>query len=106
VDKTCFQPATLRQGRAFGAAVTLGADLLVFGGHEEGRTVLASVECLYFSARGLFEHQCREIRSQQLIADAPNALWPDILARLGQKGWTSHVHYFLCEKNDALIPRP
>jgi len=101
-----FKLATLQHGIGDGAAVMLGADLVVFGESRANISdnPLASVECL-FSPRGLFKNQCSEIRSQQLIADAPNALWPLILARLGWKGWTSHLHHFLCEKNDALIPR-
>jgi len=102
---TTLQATRRQHDRAYCAAVMLGADLVVFGGFDHTTNCsVASVECL-FSPRGLFEHQCREIRSQQLIADAPNELWPLILARLGRKGWTSHIHYFLCEKNDTLIPR-
>jgi hypothetical protein len=88
------------------AAVMLGTDLVVVGGHA-----LSSVECLMSPYR-LFQHRLSHIKWWSLLDDdLPVALWPHILSRLGQKHWESEmfhlnkewmVHYLVELKNRSL----
>ena len=51
-------PATLNTARSDSAAVFLGDDLVVFGGHDHNCNALSSVECL-FTRHNLFERRLR-----------------------------------------------
>ena len=63
--------------------VKLGDDLVCFVGGDD-----PSVYCL-FSSKGLLEHQRRQIRFNELIADERvEIVIPLLLEGLGQRGWT------------------
>ena len=80
--------------------VKLGDDLVCFVGGDD-----PSVYCL-FSAKGLLEHQRRQIRFNELIADERvEIVIPLLLEGLGQRGWTSLFYECIRETNGRLIPQ-
>ena len=80
--------------------VKLGDDLVCFVGGDD-----PSVYCL-FSSKGLLEHQRRQIRFNELIADERvEIVIPLLLEGLGQRGWLSLFYECIRETNGRLIPR-
>ena len=93
-------PVEGRHGPCVRGFVKLGNDLVCFTGGN-----FPSVYCL-FSAKGLFEHQRRQIRFDELIADERvEIVIPLLLEGLGQRGWTSLFYECIRETNGRLIPR-
>ena len=80
--------------------VKLGEDLVCFVGGDD-----PSVYCL-FSAKGLLEHQRRQIRFNELLADERvEIVIPLLLEGLGQRGWVSLFYECIRETNGRLIPQ-
>ena len=93
-------PAELPVGGEVHGFVKLGEDLVCF---VDGRDPKAY--CL-FSAKGLLEHQRRQIRFNELIADErTEVVIPLLLEGLGQRGWTSLFYECIRETNGRLIPQ-
>ena len=93
-------PARLPIGGAIYGFVKLGDDLVCFIGGDK-----PSVHCL-FSPKGLLEHQRRQIRFNELIADErTEVVIPLLLEGLGQRGWISLFYECIRETNGRLIPR-
>ena len=93
-------PARLPVGGFMRGFVKLGEDLICFFGGDN-----PSVCCL-FSASGLLEHQRRQIRFNELLADQRvEIVIPLLLEGLGQRGWTSLFYDCIRETNGRLIPR-
>ena len=81
-------------------SVKLGDDLVCFVGGRD-----PSVHC-HFSSKGLLEHQRRQIRFNELIADERvEIVVPLLLEGLGQRGWTSLFYECIRETNGRLIPQ-
>ena len=80
--------------------VKLGEDLVCFLGGRNPRCIVL------FSAKGLLEHQRRQIRFNELIADErAEIVIPLLLEGLGQRGWTSLFYECIRETNGRLIPQ-
>jgi hypothetical protein len=87
------------QGPIFGF-FKLGNDLVCFVGQKDPK-----VYCL-FSPNGLLEHQRRQIRFDDLIADENvEVVIPLLLEGLGNRGWLSLFYECIRETNGRLIPR-
>ena len=93
-------PAELPVGGDIHGFVKLGEDLVCFVGGDD-----PSVHCL-FSSKGLLEHQRRQIRFNELIADERvEIVIPLLLEGLGQRGWISLFYECIRETNGRLIPQ-
>ena len=93
-------PAELPVGEDILGFIKFGDDLVCFFGGDD-----PSVYCL-FSSKGLLEHQRRQIRFNELIADERTEIViPLLLEGLGQRGWLSLFYECIRETNGRLIPQ-
>ena len=95
-----FLPSCFRLEELIRGLVKFGDDLVCFVGGDD-----PSVYCL-FSSKGLLEHQRRQIRFNELLADERvEIVIPLLLEGLGQRGWVSLFYECIRETNGRLIPR-